>query len=547
MNHVVLFFRKDLRLMRWPLLLLVTEALGVMLWYSMLPLEKRVAQIAVLPLWRFVIWAACFLIIGGLTQRDAPLREGAFFRTRPMALSTVLQSKCLMALFIVVLFALIESFSLLMLGLKPGVLDFLLVFIEELLVLSALGSVSMALAIREQTAGKYFSSVAGWGGILLVGWIAFTWFKSSYFRNEKPDWSYDLELLELSRLLTAQFVVMAGALIGIMLFAHSRRRGSISKSLALTTVCAIATLFCWPVNFVKAFAPAPREAPKNEWPVQTKLKFAFEEQISGRDERKSIFAFNGDCGYNDVNYRKIQGNARLTGLTGGWQPGYDNSYQSVLTLSNGTTFSGNHKAWGNLGWQSLLPRLGIPCPNYTDPAKQVSQFALSEFKLEDAGGAMTGAKLKGTMQIHLTREVVLTRLPFRKGESTRIGKRLIEISRIEHSGDRINYAVTTQSALVQLRGGEFANNRSSLEFLVVNAGRGEFLFKGSQSGRSGPAGHYSLGTLTFSESIWNKDYKEIPIPPDWLDGAELLIIGEEDGGSFSQNFDFQNINLGDER
>jgi len=547
MNHIVLFFRKDLRLMRWPILLLATEALGVMLWYSMLPIEKRVAQIAVLPFWRFVIWAACFLIIGGLTQRDAPLREGAFFRTKPVALSTVLRSKCLMALFIVVLFAAIETVSLLMLGLKPGVLDFLLIFIEELLVLSALGAVSMALAMREQTAGKYFSSVAGWGGILLVGWIAFSWFKSSYFRNEKPDWSYDLEYLKLSRLLTAQFVLMAGAIIGILLFSHSRRRESISRSLALTTVCAIATLFCWPVNFVKIFAPALREAPKNEWPDQTKLKFAFEEQTSGRDEKKSIFAFNGDSGYNDVSYRKIQANARLTGLTGGWQPGYDNSYQSVLTLSNGTVFSGNHQAWGSLGWQDLLRRLGIPCPGYTDPAKQFHQFALSEFKLEDAGGAMTGAKLKGTMQIPLKRAVVLSRLPFRKGASTRIGQQLIEISRIDCLGDRINYVVATQSALIQLRGGNFVNNLNRLEFLVVNAGRGEFLFKGSQSGRSGPAGHYSLETLTFSESIWNKGYKEMPIPPDWTAGAELLVIGDENGGSFSQDFNFVNINLSNER
>ena len=154
MNVTLHFFRKDLRLLRWPLVFLFAEAIGVILWYSMLPLEGRVTHIAALSLWRYVIWGVCFMM-GGLVQRDAPLREAAFFRTKPVALHTVLQAKGLILLCVVVLFAAIETLSLLLLGLKPGILNLLLIFAEELLLLAALTAVGMMLAPRQESAGKY--------------------------------------------------------------------------------------------------------------------------------------------------------------------------------------------------------------------------------------------------------------------------------------------------------------------------------------------------------------------------------------------------------
>ena len=543
MNQVLHFFRKDLRLSRWPLLFLVIEALGIMLWYSMLPLEKRMDQIVVLPLWRYTIWAACFIYIGGLTQRDAPFREGAFFRTRPVALSTVLRSKCLSALIFIVLFAMIESLSLFMLGLKLSALDFLLIFAEEILVLSALGAVSMAMAIRQETVSKYFSSVALWGGILFLAWIAFTWGENSYLKQqEKPEWSYTLEYLKTSRLLMAQVVTLTGAVIGILLFIRSGRRETITQSLAITAFSAVATWCFWPLNFVKAFAPPHREAPKNEWPDLAKLKFAFEEDRNYR----SIITYHGDISYNDVTYRPIYGNARLTGLTDGWRPTFDTSYKSKLTLSNGKTISSHREEWARLGSRAIIPTLGIPNPYNTDD-KQSSGFQLAEFKLQDAESAMTGAHLKGTMEIPLKRPVILARIPFRQGASIQLGNQRIELTKVETSLDDINFTIIQQKPLINLRGDGFNHDGGVVDFLVIHPGRKEFLYEGGGPNRRDTSGHYAIETKEFTQPIWQADFRKHPIPPDWTDGAELLIVGDENGGSFSQAFDFPNIKLSNER
>jgi hypothetical protein len=81
---------------------------------------------------------------------------------------------------------------------------------------------------------------------------------------------------------------------------------------------------------------------------------------------------------------------------------------------------------------------------------------------------------------------------------------------------------------------------------VINAARGEYL-EDNGGGESNPhSGHLSVRNLDFSKAIYPQ-HKRKEIPPNWLDGAELLIVGEEHGGGFSQSFDFQNINLSNDR
>ncbi len=542
MNQVLHFFRKDLRVLRWPLLFLVIWLLGIMYWYSQLPLEKRMNHIAAPLLWRYFIWVMCFLMIGGQTQRDAPFREGAFFRTRPMGLSAVIQSKALFALLMVVLAATLTNVSILMLGLKPSVLDFLLIFTEEILVLSALSAVSIAMALRDESAGKYISTVVSLIGVILIGWIAFSWCKSTFFRTEKPEWSYTLEYLKTSRLLMAQIVALTGSVIGIMLFVHSGRRETITKSLVITALCALATLFFWPLNFVKAFAPPHREAPRSEWPDQAKLKFTFEEDRNW----KSIVSSSNSGSYNQVTYKSIDGKGRLTGLTNGWRQSLDTSYESELTLSNGKTLSSRREAWATLGARAIIPTLGIPSP-YKIDERQSSAFQLADFKLQDAAGAMTGAHLKGTMEIPFKRPVILARMPFRQGSSIQLGNQRIDLTKVETNLDEITYTIVQQRPLIQLRGAWFDHDGGVVDFIVIHADRKELLYEGNASAANNTSGHYTIAKKDFTSPIWKPDYKKHPIPPDWTDGAELLVIGDENGGSLSQAFDFPNINLEDKR
>lgn len=543
MNLLLHHLRKDLSLrLRWPLLLLLVEAIGVVVWYASLPPEGRADHVAVLPFWHYSIWALCFLICGGLVQQDAPLNEGGFIRTRPATLSIVLGAKALAAVTLLLPFALIHCLSLLMLGMQPGGLDLFLIFAEEMLMLSALGAVGMAMSIRQESFAKFFSSVVLWGGIVFIGWITYAWCSDAYLRHTRPEWSHDLEYLKISRILMAWLVALMGAVLGILLFARNRRRQMISMSLAVTALLTIATLFFWPINFVKTFVPPVREAPKNEWPDQTKLKFSFGDPPEGMMPKETLSFNNG--GYNGMTYRRIHGWYRLEGLSNGWMTA-QNSYESELKLANGRVLTSHQSAWAPIPKVWILPTIGIKT-SFGNPYRYPSKADLAEFNLADAADAMNGASLKGQLNIPIKRPVLLRRIPLKAGLSTHVGNHLVSITKVAVLGDEISFNIVVQTPLKFVRGGWQNIWTDRLEYLVINAARGEYL-EDNGGGESNPhSGHLSVRNLDFSKAIFPRhEYKEIP--PDWLYGAELLIVGEEYGGSFSQSFDFPNINLSDQR
>ena len=546
MNTLLHYLRKDLRCVRWAILFIWFIAASV-LWFPFVPLEKR-AELITVWLWlsRYGLWMPLLTTSSRLIQIDAPLREGAFSRTRPVPLATLIRSKCLVILMLIVPMALFEGLMLLLLGLHPSVTDLLLVFAENLLALATIAAIGMAIALRVDSAGKFIASIAGMGVIILIGYITYTWCRNTYFQNEKPDWSHDLEYLKSSRMLMAWLVALAGAVSSIVLFTRSRRRESISAALALTALSTIATLLFWPLNFVKSFAPPTREAPQSEWPDQTKLKFTFEKKWVGGDNNKKSVLYCADSGYGSVIYRRIDAYGSLTGLTDDWKAADDSSYQSLLTLSNGKSFPKSSKAWSGLGWRSILPQFGIPNP-YTIVGKQIRQFALTEFKLEDAADALTGAKLSGTMKIHLKRPVILTRIPLRTGTSTVVDGRLITITDVANSGNEIRCNVVLQTHMVHLQGGRQKLETHRFEYAVIHAARKEFLDPPTVGETNLRAGHYSVQNHRITGHLLDIHSKEEPIPPDWADGAELIITGDENGGSFSQSFDFPNISLSNER
>ena len=545
MNLLLHHFRKDLRHTCWWMLLTLSVPAGI-LWFPTVPVQERAEQMKWLPLFRYGGWFLLFLTTGRLVQLDAPVRDTAFFRTRPMPLSTVLLSKCLTVLSLIIPMALIECLMLLLTGLKPAATDLLLVFIEEMLVLSVISGVTMAVAARKESAGKYHSSVAAWAMTLMIGWIVYMNFDRWLMRNEKPDWSYTLEYLKISRLLATQFIGAAGMLIGMAWFVRSRRHETISKSLVLTGLAATAAWFFWPVNFVKALAPSEATAPANEWPDQTKLEFSFGER-PGRPNRKSRFTF-GDGGYNDTYYRRVQAYTQLKGLPEGWYA-YPNSYESELILSNHRVVSSHSESWAGLSQTIILPRVGIAPPYQYD--NQLSEVDLAEFRLLDAADAMTGAKIKGTIHVPLKRRVILARVPLRKGVSTRVGNRHFRITQVERNDNKISYNLVTETTRVQLRGGWNSEPYRRVETLVINATKHEYLKSGNGASSADSTAHYSLQNQEFSDSvIWRDPQKQWDaglVPEDWLDDAELLIIGDEYGGTFSHGFDFSDIHLSNER
>ena len=545
MNLLLHHFRKDFRHSRWWMLLTLSVTAGI-LWFPTVPLEERAEQMKWLSLFRYGGWLLLFLTAGRLVQLDLPIRDTAFFRTRPVPLSTLLLSKSLTVLALIIPMALMECLMLLLIGLKPAATDLLLIFTEEMLVLSVISGVTMAVAASKESAGKYHSSVMVWAATLMVGWIVCANQDSWLFRNEKPEWSYTLEYLKISRLLTIQFIGAAGSLIGLVLFVRSRRHETTNRSLLLTGLSATAAWFFWPVNFVKAFAPSEAAAPVYEWPDPTKLEFSFREQQVGPN-RKSMFTFS-DGGYNDTTYRRVRAFSQLKGLPAGWYA-YPNGYESELSLSDHRVVPSRYESWAGLSETIILPRVGITSPYQNN--NSLSEVDLAEFRLPDAADAMTGAKIKGTIHVPLKRPVILARVPFRKGVSARVGNRHFRITQVEQNNHKISYNLVTETTRVQLRGGWISEPHRRVETLVINAAKHEYLQSGNSSSSGDSTGHYSLQNQRFSKSVISRDpmkkWDAGLVPEDWLDGAELLIIGNEYGGTFSYAFDFSDINLSNER
>ncbi|MGL5019303.1 MAG: hypothetical protein ACRDBP_14300, partial [Luteolibacter sp.] len=116
----------------------------------------------------------------------------------------------------------------------------------------------------------------------------------------------------------------------------------------------------------------------------------------------------------------------------------------------------------------------------------------------------------------------------------------------ENSGNEIVYSIMIQTHMVKLLGGWQKIWTNRFTYVVVNTAKKEFLVRQGGGVSNQQAGHYSLQSANASLAI-SPGHTRIPIPPDWVDGAELLVIGDENGGSFSQAFDFPNINLEDKR
>jgi hypothetical protein len=541
MNLLFHYLRKDFRYIRGWLFLTLLVSAGV-LWFPTVPLEDRVSQISWLALIRDSGWLMLILTIGRLIQLDAPFRGGACLRTKPVPLSALIYSKILIALALIIPMAMCECLMLLMLDLNPGAISLLLIFCENLLVLSGIAAVAMALAIRQETFGKWLSSMLIWVSAIGVASFGYQWFQKARSLSDKPEWSFSFEYLKSSQMIMAQVVALVGALICILAFVRSRRHETISKILGLTAICAAATWLFWPLNFVETFVLKQRVAAKSEWPDQTKLKFSFSNPPDSIMPKKTLFIDGIDNGITDHN---IRGWYRLERLSNGWATSHD-AYESELKLANGRVIRSHESIGGPVRMVGILPSLGIKSTFgnlYSNP----SYADLAKFKLADAADAMSGATLKGQLHIPIKRPILLQRIPLKVGLSARVANNLISITKVENLGDEISFRLVVQTPLIELRGGWQEIWTDRFEYFVINAARGECLEKRGGGENNPHFGHLSVRNLDFSRMALQNRYDHKQIPPDWLDGAELLIVGEEYGGTYSHSFQFSDINLSEQR
>jgi hypothetical protein len=541
MNLLFHHIRKDLRHSRWLIALTWLAAAGI-LWLPATPVEKRVEVMQWLPLIRYGSWTLLFLTIGRIVQLDAPLRDTAFLRSRPVSSSEWLSSKLVASVILMLPIALLQVAMILFAGLRPESIDLLLILAEEVLVLGVIALIAMTIAARTKT---YSDFIAAAIGIAFASFIVFAIYANTarwLNRDTKPTWSYDNEYLKLSKLLIAHVITAFGLLGSISICFRARSVERLPSFIAGTVVVAALAWFFWPMNFVKSLTRPEAAAPRSEWPDQSKIDFAF---VEGRfdDNDKSTVSW-GFGGYNDWYYQRISAFTRMEGLDPKWFA-YPNGYASRLKSPSAEIAVSSKAAFGFLTDELILPHVGIP-----DSWKRVNgatQVDIGEFPIKAIKAAGEDATLEGLVHIPLKRPVVLARIPLKAGARARIGHRRITITSVGVTRpDRISYQVIEERSMSRLRGGWYGEPYRRIEMIAINSERGEFL-KSQGAGHSNlSTTHYTLSRMDYEDTIWldySKPDQDRNIPPGWLDGAELIITGDEYGGTITRGFRFENLNL----
>ena len=541
MSLILHHVRKDLRHSRWLIAATWLVAAGI-LWLPASPVEQRAELMQWLPLFRYGSWVLLYLTVGRIVQLDAPLRDTAFHRSRPVSGNMWLVSKLATCVIIIVPIALLHALMLPLAGLWPGFIDLLLIFAEEMLTLGVVTVAAMSLAARSQTYARFLTVTMGIGFGAIISFMVYANIWRWFDRGAKPEWSYDIEYLKLSRLLITQVVAVIGLLAGLFLTFRVRRPERLSAAICGTTLAAALSWFFWPVNFVKTLTRPEAEAPRSEWPDFSAVGFLFEERrIAPKEIRKFSLGLGS---HNDVYYQSVRAFTRMDGLAPGWFA-YPNGYRSSLRSPNGMVFHSLYTAWAGLAAEMVLPSVGIPSPwQIVNGATQVD---IGEFPLAAIESAGPGASLEGEVRIPIKRPVILARIPLVPGSSARIGSRRLTVTRVEIGDrDRISYQVIEERAMSRLRGGWSGEPHRRIDMIVIHSERKEFLTNGGHGTSNLSTANYTVSRNDFKQLVWRDSTisnHDRSIPPDWLDGAELIITGDEYGGTFTRGFRFENVNL----
>jgi hypothetical protein len=540
MKLVLHLLRKDLRA-SWIFYVLTWTVAAAAYGFFTVPVTERFKVVDSFFYLPFLTLVLVFVTTATLILRDSVVSESAMLRTKPISLGTLFGSKGLAMLILIVPMTVVQCVSLMWIGILPGWMEGGLIFCESLLASFVVAMAAAILAIRQPNFRAFWFSVASWSLTLMAAWAVYVNYNSWRADQETEQWSYAIGYLKSSRQLMVQIVWVVGLVATLVIFAKARRHDLPGKGAMITGLLTLAIWFYWPVNFVQALVPPEPHAPIEEWPDHNRITASFEPERYPEDLTRFLTFTDG--GRQDGTYRYIRGNARLTGLPEGWYCP-QNFYESTLTLPNGTIIRSRQDSPGGMLPMMYLQRNGIPrVYNHYEGRMTVS---LAEFKLEKAKDAMTGATLEGTVQFPLKRVVILARIPFKVGASALVQNHLITITQIERRENGFFFSTIDEFARVRSQGQHPGTGGNERQQVVVHPSRGEYLSPQSSGFSRRTRGAYSIISRKFDRAEINtgKDvYPRIPIPADWADGAELVIVGHEYGGTYSQPFEFRNVDL----
>ena len=137
--------------------------------------------------------------------------------------------------------------------------------------------------------------------------------------------------------------------------------------------------------------------------------------------------------------------------------------------------------------------------------------------------------------------MIIADLPLIPGASATFHRERVTIKSVTWSADEADIDITEEAARLTLRGGQ---PWESVEYYVVNPQKHEFLHWRSKGGGSAGYANYWASSEHLSMFLEGRFGTGVELPPDWRDGARLLVAGVEFGGEIHAPFHLDSLDLG---
>lgn len=477
----------------------------------------------------------------GLLASDSPADEFRFLATRPIPGRTVLYAKLLfLVLFLVIGEWLLLEIDYRILEVPWRPVDHVFYFIETTTSSSAALAVIVLFSLFIRQGPYIVLAMVG----LLVGFVVFSivwriWFPTSgplLQHLQHRDESEPLYATWLSLIEQIGFVAV------VLLAAWARyvakwRRG---RTLALTAG-GMAVLFLFGSMADKLGSPL---WPSNEFHPD-KVPASVRDSIRLTDNGSPLSEQSSYLG--TVVCRTIVGGPGIVGPAYPYYITGTGRREAMATLRSGKTIQ-SAADWDSSPNLSLdvhgdaplaaavigVKPLAKGTVSFSPPGVDLRAFSYLPIHLP-AGEDLTGATISGSTQVEIHRAYVAGSIPLRAGAMFARGGRWYRITKVNWSGGSISLDLKWTKLPPPLWG-DVGGNADLMQWVIVSRPRKELLLR--TSGSSGSNSFFGDGT-----AHWLCEGAGEPVPPDWLDGAEMVFIGSEDCGQITVPYQIKDVTL----
>ena len=540
-HFVRLIFLKDVRALRYPLLLLLLLVVS----FILLPISVDQAEYwALVPVFGGIFMGlAAFLLTIPLILSDPAGREFRFLLTRPVPNSAIGLAKALfLVVFVIVPCSLGVEYVVTCSHVPLTPLDHLMLLIQTVASFgAALASLVLVciflrkglhvvLVLVIMSVATSFLSI-WWQQRSFHGGIMFQW----------PNFEHERLSLFCTILGNAVFLCVAFFAVGWR-YRTKRFRAPLILALAGYGLSLLTSFF--PYNLAQGLQDQSSNRSLLTPDQLGRIKMTLIQDA----HQSSPYSLSGG-GNNGIYYVNLNQTVRLEGV----KPPYfiqTVGYHAVITLRSGKTITsdyGNFPGHGGVGGLSPSLMAGVAGDLSSWPNQDELTLDLMSYlprSLPDE--VITGATVRGIITLDVRRAYVAGTITLRAHTFLDSRRRRYEIENADFSSDAVTFRLNILCAPLLLRGDLVNyNTPDDLKWLPFYRPFGQALQPRS-TGSEGWSGtviqvNHQTGSYIWPMKGTVSDWR--PCPPDWASGAELVFIGSDPCGQVTLPYEIDNVDL----